>query len=280
MLFPVIDAHQHFWKYNPERDRWITDEMQILRNDYLPSDLEILLNKNGVEGTLLIQSEATENGNLSLLKIAGGYSFIKGLVAWIDPRSANLGERLSYYQQFRQIKGFRFLLQDEKQRDLMLNKEFQTGIGLFNSFGFSFDLLIRPDQLVFAEKLARLFPNQRFVIDHLAKPFIRDKKITEWERVLSSFSTCENVFCKISGIFTEANWNRWSAKDFHPYLDIAVRVFGMNRIMFGSDWPVCLVAAEYADGLDLAKNYFKSFTLTEQTNFFYANAERFYQLTQ
>jgi len=176
------------------------------------------------------------------------------------------------------MKGFRNLLQGEKHRDSMLDPSFQKGIGLLNKYGFSYDLLILPDQLGFAEKLVAAFPDQRFVIDHLAKPHIKKGIISDWKLSINKFAGYQNVYCKISGMVNEADWKYWEEKDFHPYMDIAMETFGTKRVMYGSDWPVCTLAGSYDDVKQIAGNYFNSFSISEQSDFFGGNAQAFYQL--
>ncbi len=188
MYYPVIDAHQHFWKFDPGRDAWITEEMQVLRRNYLPEDLEPVYKQKKITGSVLVQADPSENENVFFLELAEKNPFILGVVGWIDLQSDKLEERLAYYQQFPLMKGFRHLLQGEPQRDMMLNPEFKRGIGLLNQYGFSFDLLILPDQLGFTEKLVAEFPEQRFVIDHMAKPCIKQGIIAEWKQAIKKFS--------------------------------------------------------------------------------------------
>jgi L-fuconolactonase len=187
-------------------------------------------------------------------------------------------EKLSYYSQFEKIKGFRHILQGEVQRDLMLKKEFLCGIKALKEFDYTYDILIFPDQLKFINQFISQFPAQKFVIDHLAKPYIKSKKIDDWKKDIVEVAKYENVHCKISGFITEADMKNWKEEDFTPYFDTVVESFGINRIMFGSDWPVCLGGADYKTVVDITKNYFSSFTPGEQDKFFSNNAIEFYNL--
>jgi L-fuconolactonase len=278
MNYSIIDSHQHFWKFDPQRDNWITDEMIVLRNDYLPVDIEPVFKQNHINGSILVQADPSENENRFLLSLAVQHSFIKGVVGWIDFNTEGLEERLTDYQQYGVLKGFRHLLQGDRQRDSMLNPGFQKGIGLLNKYGFSYDLLVLPDQLGYAEKLVSGFPEQRFVIDHLAKPQIKKGIYSEWKLAMQAFAPHQNVYCKISGMVSEADWENWKAEDFRPYVDTVVETFGTKRIMFGSDWPVCLLAATYQEVKEIADDYFKSFSDTEQSDFFSGNARTLYRL--
>ncbi len=278
MSYPIIDAHQHYWKFDPVRDSWITEEMKILQKDYLPSEAEILFNQNHISGSVAVQADSSESENQFLLELATHYPFIRGVVGWIDLQSEDLEERLKYYQKFPKLKGFRHLLQGEKQRDIMLNPVFKKGVGLLNKYEFSFDLLILQDQLGFAEILAAAFPDQRFVIDHMAKPSIKNGMISEWRLAIKKFAPLKNVYCKISGMVTEADFEFWETDDFQPYINTVLETFGTKRIMFGSDWPVCLQAGSYEEVKQIAADYFRSFSYAEQSDFFGGNAISFYRL--
>ena len=276
----VIDTHQHFWRYNPVRDSWIDESMTTIRRDFMPSNLEPILKSNGIDGCIVVQSDQSEEENEFQLANASGYAFIKGVVGWVDLRSKNVEARLEYYRHHRKMKGFRHVLQGEQQRDFMLRSDFQNGIGLLARYDFAYDILIYPDQLPYIPAFVEKFPDQRFVIDHIAKPDIRNKSIEDWRSQMKKIGQYENVYCKISGMTTEADWNTWRSEDIRPYLDVVVEEFGIKKIMFGSDWPVCLLAGSYDKVLALVKNYFSDFSLAEQKLFFAENAVRFYNLDE
>lgn len=273
-----IDAHQHFWKFDPVRDAWITDEMSAIQKDFMPKDIFPLLQQYEFAGTVVVQSDQSEEENMFQLKNAAQYDFIKGVVGWVDLQAANVEDRLTYYAQFNKMIGFRHVLQGETDRALMLKPAFKNGISLLNKYNFTYDILIFPDQLEYAAELVKEFPNQMFVIDHIAKPDIKNKKIKDWEKDIQNIAEAENVYCKISGMVTEADLKNGKKEDFHPYMDTVVEAFGTNRIMYGSDWPVCLLAAPYGSVLDIVKEYFSSFSKNEQDNFFGKNACTFYNL--
>ena len=273
-----IDAHQHFWNYDSIRDSWMTDEMSAIRKDFLPEDLGPILKENDFDGCVLVQVDQSEKETHSLLELANKNAFIKGVVGWIDLQSVNIEERLAYYTAFEKLKGFRHILQGEKDRAFMLKSEFIRGISALKELNYTYDILIFPDQLPYTIKFIGLFPEQKFVIDHLAKPYIKDKKLETWKGDIEQVAQYENVYCKISGMVTEANWRSWEEKDFIPYLDVVVNAFGMDRIMFGSDWPVCLLAAGYSDVVHIVKDYFSSFSQGAQDKFFGQNAIKFYNL--
>ena len=273
-----IDSHQHFWKYDPVEHDWIDDSMQLIRRDFLPAELEPVLKANGFDGCITVQSSQSEHENEFQLSNAEAHDFIKGVVGWVDMRAENVEERLAYYKQFKKLKGFRHVLQGEPQRDFMLRPDFLKGIGLLKKYGFTYDILIFPDQLTYAAGLVSRFPDQSFVIDHIAKPGIKQKQLGDWEKGIKAISAFENVFCKVSGMVTEADWANWKAVDFDPYLDVVVNNFGTKRLMYGSDWPVCKVAADYGDVVGLVKAYFSAFSKTEQQDFFGLNALQFYNI--
>jgi L-fucono-1,5-lactonase len=275
---PRIDAHQHFWNFDPIRDSWITGEMTILRQDYLPDQFSLVLKQNGFDGSVAVQAEQAEIENVFLLENAKNNFFVKGIVGWVDFQAKNVGDKLSYYSQFEKLKGFRHILQGEAQRDLMLKTEFLRGIRAMQEYNYTYDILIYPDQLKFTKEFVAQFPRQKFVIDHLAKPYIKSKKIKEWEKEIRQVAEHENVMCKISGYVTEADLKNWKKEDFIPYFDTVVDSFGIDRIMFGSDWPVCLLGGSFEEMSSLVKEYFSSFTQNEQDKFFGDNAIKFYNL--
>ena len=273
-----IDAHNHFWNFDPVRDSWIVDSMSVIARDFLPSDLEPLLKAEGIDGCVAVQADQSEEETRFLSVLAANNPFIKGVVGWVDLRSETIERRLQYYQSIPVIKGFRHILQGEKQRDLMLTPEFKNGIGLLGKYGFTYDILIYPDQLGYAWTLCKEFPDQSFVIDHLAKPAIKSGDLGNWKKEMERFADLENVYCKVSGMITEADWKQWTAADFRPALDTVTSTFGTDRLLFGSDWPVCLVAGSYSQVVTLTAGYFSSFSSEEQAAIFGGNAQKFYRL--
>lgn len=273
-----IDAHQHFWKFDPVRDSWINDELSVIRKDFLPEDLQPILQQNNIEGCIVVQSDQTEKENEFQLINAGSVDFVKGVVGWVDLQSGTVEDRLAYYSSFKKMKGFRHILQGEEDRALMLKGAFMNGISKLQKFGFTYDILIFPDQLKYAAELVHAFPNQKFVIDHIAKPAIKDHLIEDWKKDIRALAGYENLYCKISGMVTEADWKNWKQADFYPYMDTVVEAFGTSRIMFGSDWPVCLVAASYKQMFEIVKVYFENFSEIEKEKFYGGNAIQFYNL--
>jgi L-fuconolactonase len=273
----TIDSHQHFWQYNPVEHHWMTEAMSIVKKDFLPTDLMPILKENNIEGTVLVQVTQTQQETDSFLKIAEEYDFVKGIVGWVDLRSNDIVDKLRNYQKIKKLKGFRHVLQLEEPQ-FMLQQEFLRGINALKEFGFTYDILVYPIHLSAALILVEKNPEQYFVIDHLAKPFIKDHKIGTWQKKIEALASHKNVFCKISGMVTEAEWKNWKYEDFIPYMDVIVNSFGLNRIMFGSDWPMCLVSASYGEVIQIVRNYFTQFSEPIQQLFFGINAMKFYNL--
>ena len=275
-LMQIIDSHQHFWNYNPVQHAWIDDDMAAIRKNFLPQDLYLVLQANNVAGCVAVQADETEQETLFLIKQAAANTFIKAVVGWVDLREQSLDEKLAFYQQFNIVKGFRHVLQSQEP-SFMLQPNFLNGIATLKKFNFTYDILVFPKHLPAVIELVKKNPDQPFVIDHIAKPSMNAGLMDTWKRNIQTIAEFNNVQCKISGIVTEADYQQWKPSDFTPYIDIVVEAFGTKRIMFGSDWPVCLVAASYKQMLSIGTNYFSSYSSTEQADFFGNNAKTFYQ---
>ncbi len=272
-----IDSHQHFWQYDANKHNWIDDDMAVIRKDFLPADLLPVLQQNNIAGCVAVQADETEDDTNFLIRLSAENTFIKGVVGWVDIRAENLEERLHFYKAHPVVKGFRHVLQGEAP-GFMLQPSFVKGIAAFKAFNFTYDLLIFAHHLNAALELVRKFPDQKFVVDHIAKPSVKTGLTKEWQVGMKALASCKNVFCKVSGMVTEAHYQQWKKEDFTPYLDVVINAFGINRLMFGSDWPVCLVAASYAQMLGIVQEYFTPFSISEQEGFFGGNAAAFYQL--
>ncbi len=271
----IIDSHQHFWKYDPVKDHWITKEMQSIRRDFLPSDLKPLLQKNNIDGCIAIQADQSEEESLFLLELAKENNFIKGVIGWVDLCSDTIDERLQYFSKFNKFCGVRHIIQAESV-GFMLRKDFQNGIKGLSKYNLTYDILVQyqqlPEVIAFVEK----FPKQPFVLDHLGKPPIASKELDNWKEQIEILAKFPNVYCKASGMITEADWNTWKSSDFTRYLDVIFNSFGIKRILYGSDWPVCLLAAEYEEQLSIVENYISSFSSEEKKAIMGENAIRFY----
>ena len=273
----TIDAHQHFWKFDPVRDAWIDESMQIIQRDFLPKDLEPILNRNSIGGCVAVQADQSETETEFLLDCATKNSFIKGVVGWVDLRAKNVESRLKHYSENSLFKGVRHIVQAEAD-DFMLRKDFQEGVSKLAQFNLTYDILIFPTQIEAAINLVNKFPNQKFVIDHIAKPYIKAGKIDDWKANMIELSKAQNVCCKVSGMVTEADLKHWKTSDFTPYLDVVFSAFGTDRILYGSDWPVCLLAAEYKEQLSVIKEYISKLSQEEKSKTMGKNAIQFYNL--
>jgi L-fuconolactonase len=271
-----IDAHQHFWRYDPQRDSWITPEMAILRRDFLPADLAGDLRSNDVQACIAVQADQSEAETTFLLELAEGHPEIAGVVGWVDIRSPGLRGRLEYFSRFLKLVGFRHIVQAEPDVRFLLREDFLRGAALLSEFGFSYDILIYPKHLPAAVEFAQKLPGQKFVLDHMAKPLIKSGEIREWTAQIKAMAEFPNVHCKVSGLVTEAEWKKWKPADFKPYLDVVFEAFGAQRLMFGSDWPVCLLSGTYASVNALVEDYMSGFSQADREAVFGLNARRFY----
>lgn len=273
-----IDAHQHFWQYEPVKDAWIGDDMKALKRDFMPTDLQPLLEREDFDGCVAVQADQSEQETFFLLELAENFGSIKGVVGWVDLCAADIAERLEYFSTIPLVKGFRHIVQAEPQDDFLLRKDFGRGIALLQHYDFTYDILIQPRHLKFANEFVRRFPNQPFVIDHLAKPLIRDGIFDDWKKDMQLIAQSPNVGCKLSGLVTQADWKNWKPEDFKIYIETVLESFGPDRILFGSDWPVCLLAASYAQVCGLIEQYISQLTLNEKEKLLGLNAQRFYHL--
>ena len=272
-----VDAHQHFWNFDPLRDSWITEDMEVIRHDFLPHDLKPLMDANGLNSCIAVQADQSENETDFLLGLASENEFIKGVVGWIDLCADTIHERLEYYSQFPKLKGFRHILQAEPI-EFILKPEFQRGITALQVYGFTYDILIYPQHLPVIPDLIRGGNEQKFILDHLAKPNIKNGTSATWAADLKKLAFHKNVFCKLSGMVTEADHKTWKKEDIYPYMDKVLEFFGPERLLFGSDWPVCRLAASYGQVCDLMNAYLERLTIHEQELIWGKNAALFYKL--
>lgn len=273
----TIDAHQHFWHFDGDRDTWITDEMAALRRDFLPADLEPVLAQNGIDGCVAVQAAQSEEETMFLVSMARTYDIVKGVVGWVDLQADTLSERLTALAQHPEIRGYRHVAQGEPA-DFLTRPAVVQGIHRLAEFGMTYDILIYPTQLKAALHLVRAVPEVNFVVDHLAKPYIKKQDINRWSNFMAELAKCPNVTCKLSGLVTEADWQQWSKRDFFPYLDVVFDHFGPDRLLFGSDWPVCLVAANYTQVKTLIDEYVYPWGDEVRAKVFGGNAVGFYGL--
>lgn len=274
----IIDSHQHFWIFEKEKHAWIDDNMANIRRDFLPMDLEPIYNENKVGGCIAVQADQTLKENDFLLDLASKHDFIKGIIGWVDLRSERLQHDLDIYGQFPIVKGYRHVVQAEIDPLFLLRKEFLEGIGELQNRGLIYEILVFPHQLPSVLEFVRLFPHITFVLDHMGKPNIKSGYIQAWKLLMKELGKVENVHCKISGVITEADYKNWTVPDLLPYLEVALESFGTKRILYGSDWPVCLVAGNYGKVLELAKEFANELSENEQQDFYHNNAGRIYNL--
>jgi L-fuconolactonase len=274
----IIDAHHHLWKYNRLEYGWMDDSMSLLKQDYLPEDLEVELQAAGIGGTVVVQARQNLEETRWLLEVADKYSFIKGVVGWLDLCSPELVQQLKTFSAHPKLVGLRHVIHDEADDDFMLRPEFKTGIVYLGAYGLCYDLLLFPRHLERAKKLVNSFPRQRFVLDHLGKPLIRAGELEPWKRDITRLAVFPNVWCKLSGMVTEADRKNWTYRDLLPYMETVLEVFGPERILVGSDWPVCRLAGEYQKVMGIVPEFIASLDKTDQKKILYKNAIDVYQL--
>lgn len=273
-----IDAHQHFWQYDPVRDSWIDSTMSILKRDFMPDDLRRDMESCKTTGSIAVQADQSEEETRFLLKLAAGNPLIKAVVGWVDLQADDVADRLEHFAKNPHFKGVRHIVQAEADERFMLRPAFLRGIEALARHGLTYDILINPNQLGMALELVRQFPNQPFVLNHIAKPLIKDQVFEPWQEQIQELAKIPNVYCKLSGLITEADWHAWKPEDIYPYLDIVVDAFGSDRLMSGSDWPVCQLAGNYEVVCELLSCYFEPFSEDDKNKIWGQNAVKFYNL--
>jgi|TARA_B110000977_G_scaffold21781_1_gene26096 L-fuconolactonase len=274
----VIDSHQHFWKYEPVKHSWIDDDMSVIRRDFSPSDLAKVYQENSIDGCVAVQADQTLEETDFLIDLASINNFIKGIVGWVDLRAENIENVLEKYSTDKIVKGFRHVVQGEADHNFLLRPNFSRGISLLEKHNFTYDILVFPHQLGSVLEFVKKFPHQKFVIDHIAKPYIKDGYFEGWATMMTAIGKHENVSCKMSGMVTEADFNIWTPEQIHPYMDTVLEAFGSKRILFGSDWPVCLVAGNYSKIKKLTTDFISQLSKIEQNSIMGNNAIEFYNL--
>jgi len=273
-----IDAHQHFWVYDQREYEWIDETMAPLRRDFLPADLKHELEGEGFRGSVAVQTRQSLRETRWLLDLAAQSSFILGVVGWVDLRSEEVAQDLRGLLQNPKLVGIRHVVQSEPDDRFLLQPDFLRGISLLAEFDIAYDILIYPKHLFVAAEFVGRFPNQRFVLDHLGKPAVKTRGLHPWKEGIAELAAYPNVYCKLSGLVTEADWNHWKREDMRPYLDAAFEYFGSNRLMIGSDWPVCTLAGSYSRVLGLIKGYLSGHPEQEREAILGGNAKRFWRL--
>jgi L-fuconolactonase len=274
----TIDAHQHFWHYSAPEYGWIDDSMAALRRDFLPDEARREMTQAGVDACVAVQARQSLEETRWLLSLAEAHGYIAGVVGWFDLQSPDVWADLDRFAAHPKLIGVRHIVQSEADDRFLLRPAFLRGIAQLEAFGLAYDVLIYPRHLPHAIEFVSQFERQRFVLDHLAKPDIRGGERQTWARDLRRLAASPNVSAKLSGLVTEADWAHWTADQIRPYLDVAFECFGADRLMIGSDWPVCTIAAQYARTLDVVRDYLSALPSADREAVLGGNAQRFWNL--
>lgn len=274
----IIDSHHHFWKYDPIEYDWIDDSMKVIRKDFLPENLKATIQEAGVDGVISVQARQSVEETDWLIRMAQQNDFIKGIVGWLPLIQDDMTVYLEKYAGEKTLKGVRHVIQGEPDPEFILRNDFNRGISLLKKYSLVYDILIVERQLPNTIRFVDQHPNQVFVLDHVAKPLIGKKVLSPWKENIMELAKRKNVNCKISGMVTEADFQKWTASQLHPYFEVILEAFGPDRLLFGSDWPVCLVATSYKNWMDLVRKNITSLSDTEQSKIMGGNATRLYQL--
>jgi L-fuconolactonase len=274
-----IDAHQHFWHYDPIRHDWIDESMKVIRKNFLPADLSNEMKRNGIDGTIAVQVDETEEENYFLLKLAEENEIIKGIVGWMDLKSPTAEEQIQHWKKYPNIKGFRCIIQGKPDEQYLKNDLFISQVKKLASYEFTYDLLVYHDQLPSLIRFVEKLPDNKMILDHIGKPDIKNREIKSWRENIKMLAQHPGIYCKLSGLVTEANHNNWNYDDLMPYLEIASEAFGIDRICFGSDWPVCLVAGSYTEVVGVIEQFSSQLNKEEKEKLFGANTMKFYNLS-
>lgn len=273
-----IDAHHHLWRYNAAEYGWLDDDLRALRRDFLPPDLIAELAGAGIDGAVAVQARQTLDETRWLLDLADGCAAIRGVVGWAPIAGEDFPGVMEEFENRPKLKGLRHVIQSEEDENFILRADFNAGIYAMRGSGLVYDILVREHQLPQTIEFVDEYPDQVFVLDHVAKPRIGAGILEPWTANLRELGLRQNVWCKVSGLVTEADWKNWTPDALRPYLDATVDAFGADRLLAGSDWPVCLVATEYAKWFELLRTYFAGFTENERDAIFGGNAGNVYQL--
>jgi L-fuconolactonase len=274
----MLDSHHHFWRYDPAEYGWIDDSMAALRRNFLPADLKPEIDAVGIEGVVSVQARQSLQETRWLLELADQHDFIRGVVGWVPLVSPTVASDLEPLAANPKLRAVRHVLQDESDPDYMLRSDFNEGMWALERFGLAYDVLIYERQLPQAIRFVDRHSRQVFVLDHIAKPRVRDNLLSPWQENIRELAHRENVYCKLSGVATEADWQSWTAGQLRPYLETAIEAFGPRRIMFGSDWPVCLLACKYSTWHRLIRDFTSLLSSAEQQRIFGETAIEAYKL--
>ncbi|MFT3979721.1 MAG: amidohydrolase family protein [Ferruginibacter sp.] len=273
-----IDSHIHFWNYDPVKDAWISDDMKVLQQSFLPQDIQPVLHNNIIDGCIAVQADQSDQETKWLCALARENHFIKGVIGWIDLRADDIETQLQQYKAEPLLKGFRHIVQAERDNDFLLQPAFCRGIEALAAHGYVYEILIYPKQLTAAIEFVQRFPQLKLALDHCGKPDIKNKDYHQWQEQLKTLARNPNLYCKVSGLIAEADWTNWKEEEIYAVLDIVLSCFGIERIFFGSDWPVLLLAGSYEKWLKLLGKYFEPYSLEDKARFWSGNAIEFYGL--
>ncbi|OYW08426.1 MAG: amidohydrolase [Acidobacteriia bacterium 12-62-4] len=274
----IIDTHHHFWKYSAAEYGWINEEMKTIRRDFLPADLKKTLDEAGVSGAVSVQARTTVEESDWLLSMAEKHDFLRGVVGWVPLTEGDVEKHLERLAQHKKFKGVRHVIQGEPDDNYILRPDFNAGVKKLLKYKLRYDILIFERHLKPSIRFVDQHPNQMFILDHVAKPKIKERILSPWREDMIALGKRPNVYCKLSGMITEADWKKWSSADLAPYLDTALQAFGPKRLLFGSDWPVMLVAGQYKPWVELIKQTIKRYSTAEQEQILAKNAIEAYGL--
>lgn len=274
-----VDAHIHFWQYEKEQHAWITREMKALRHDHLPEHIQTSLRRNGIDACIAVESSASELDTHFLVELARTHTMIQGVVGWVDLLAENLEERLAYFSQYPIIKGWRYRLED-REDGFLKDPRLRKGLSLLQANNYRFDLFVGHRQLKETIGLVSDFPEIVFILDHAGKPDIRNRDLQSWSALIRELAQSQNLYCKLSGLLTLAQWKDWSAAEFYPYLDVLFKHFGTQRLLFGSDWPILTLSGIYVQWISLLEKYMENLSTEEREAVMGGNAEREYGLRE
>jgi L-fuconolactonase len=274
-----IDSHQHYWHFNTADYGWMGENMSVIKRDFLPADLLPELKSIDFDGSVAVQARQSLQETEWLLQLSDAYPHIKGVVGWLDLQSERAEEQIAAFARHPKAVGVRHVIHDEEDIDFMLRPAFIRGVKLLEKYNLAYDILIFPKHLTNTIEFVKQFSDkQTFVVDHIAKPLIKDGIVSPWKEDIAALATFPNVYCKLSGMVTEADWNTWTPENIHPYLDVVMEAFGPERILIGSDWPVCLVAGKYSEVMQVVIDYISTFSEKEQALMLGENAVKAYKI--
>ncbi len=274
----IIDSHHHFWKYDLVEYDWIDDDMEKIRKDFLPDNLHQEINHAGIDGVVTVQARQSIEETEWILQMASENDFIKGVVGWLPIAEDSFKSHLEKYASLDKMVALRHVIQGEQDDNYILGEQFNKGISLIKDYNLTYDILIFERHLPQTIEFVKQYPNQVFVLDHIAKPLISKNELSPWRENILELGKCENVYCKISGMVTEADFNHWTEEQLKPYFDTILESFSPQKIMFGSDWPVCLVGIEYKNWFELVKKQISKLSINEQADILGLNAIKAYNL--